>query len=38
MLDIFILYHLWNASTYIEIIGHISEEAVEKYIQDQKTK
>lgn len=30
--------HLWNASTYVETIGHISEETVEKYIQDQKTK
>lgn len=30
--------HLWNPSTYIETIGHISEETVKKYIQDQKTK
>jgi putative transposase len=30
--------HLWNPSTYIETIGHISEETVEKYIQDQKMK
>ncbi len=30
--------HLWNPSTYIETIGHISEETVRKYIQDQKKK
>jgi putative transposase len=30
--------HLWNPSTYVETIGHISEEAVKKYIQDQKRK
>lgn len=30
--------HLWNSSTYIETIGHISEESVKKYIQDQKIK
>ena len=29
---------LWNPSTYIETIGHISEETVKKYIQDQKIK
>ena len=28
--------HLWNPSTYIETIGHISEETILKYIQDQK--
>ena len=30
--------HLWNPSTYVETIGHISEETVRKYIQDQKVK
>ena len=30
--------HLWNPSTYIETIGHISEETVKKYINAQKTK
>jgi len=30
--------HLWNPSTYIETIGHISEETVKKYIQEQKKK
>ena len=30
--------HLWNPSTYVETIGHISEETVEKYINDQKRK
>ena len=30
--------HLWNPSTYIETVGHISEEAIEKYILDQKKK
>lgn len=29
---------LWNPSTYVETIGHISEETVRKYIQDQKEK
>ena len=29
---------LWNPSTYIETIGHISEETVRKYIEAQKTK
>ena len=29
--------HLWNPSTYIETIGHISEETVRKYIEDQKS-
>lgn len=28
--------NLWNSSTYIETIGHISEESVKKYIIDQK--
>ena len=28
--------HLWNPSTYIETIGHISEETITRYIQDQK--
>jgi putative transposase len=27
---------LWNSSTYVETIGHISEESVNKYIEDQK--
>ncbi|MDQ6995468.1 MAG: IS200/IS605 family transposase [Mariprofundaceae bacterium] len=30
--------HLWNPSTYIETIGHISENTVRKYIEDQKKK
>ena len=30
--------HLWNPLTYIETVGHISEEAIEKYILDQKKK
>ena len=30
--------HLWNPSTYIETVGHVSEEAVKKYIEDQKKK
>ena len=29
---------LWNPSTYIETIGHISEETVKRYIQEQKIK
>lgn len=29
---------LWNPATYIETIGHISEDTVMKYIQDQKNK
>ena len=28
--------HLWNSSTYVETIGHISEDVVRKYISDQK--
>lgn len=30
--------HLWNSSTYVETIGHISEAVVRKYIEEQKTK
>jgi len=30
--------HLWNSSTYIETVGHISEDTIEKYILDQKKK
>ena len=30
--------HLWNPSTYLETIGHISENSIEKYIRDQKSK
>ena len=29
---------LWNPATYIETIGHISENTVLKYIEDQKQK
>lgn len=29
---------LWNPATYVETIGHISEDTVVKYIQDQKSK
>lgn len=29
--------HLWNPSTYVETIGHVSEETVTRYIADQKT-
>lgn len=29
---------LWTRSYYLETIGHISEEAVKKYIEDQKNK
>jgi putative transposase len=29
---------LWNPSTYVETIGHISEEVVRKYIENQKTR
>ena len=28
--------HLWNPSTYVETIGHISEDIIRKYIEDQK--
>jgi len=27
---------LWNPSTYVETVGHISEETIKKYIEDQK--
>jgi len=30
--------HLWTPSTYIETIGHTSEETVKKYINAQKSK
>ena len=30
--------HLWNSSFYIETIGSISEDAIKKYIEHQKTK
>jgi len=30
--------HLWNLQTYVETVGHISKDAIEKYIQDQKKK
>lgn len=30
--------YLWNPSTYVETVGHISEEAVRQYIQDQKSR
>lgn len=29
---------LWNPATYIETIGHVSEETVQKYIEDQKSR
>lgn len=29
---------LWNSSTYIETIGHISEETIKRYIEEQKQK
>jgi putative transposase len=29
--------HLWNPSYYVETIGHISEETVKKYIEEQKS-
>lgn len=28
--------HLWNPSTYVETIGHISEDTVRRYIEEQK--
>lgn len=28
--------HLWNPSTYVETVGHISEDTITTYIQDQK--
>jgi len=30
--------HLWNSSFYIETVGSVSEEAVRKYIEKQKTR
>jgi putative transposase len=30
--------HLWNPSTYIETVGHVSEDVVKKYIEEQKSK
>lgn len=30
--------HLWNPATYTETVGHISEETVLRYIEDQKSK
>lgn len=30
--------HLWNPSTYVETIGHISEDVVRKYIENQKSR
>ncbi len=30
--------HLWNPSTYVETIGHVSEETIRRYVQDQKKK
>jgi putative transposase len=30
--------HLWNSSFYIETVGSVSEEAVKKYIERQKTR
>jgi len=30
--------HLWNLQTYVETVGYISEDTIEKYIQDQKKK
>jgi putative transposase len=29
--------HLWNPSTYVETIGHVSEETVKRYIANQKS-
>lgn len=28
--------HLWNPSTYVETIGHISEDTIRRYIENQK--
>jgi len=28
--------HLWNPSTYVETVGHVSEDVIKKYIEDQK--
>lgn len=30
--------HLWNPSTYVETVGHVSEDVIKKYIDDQKKK
>ena len=30
--------HLWNPSTHVETIGNISQESIEKYIRNQKSK
>jgi Transposase and inactivated derivatives len=30
--------HLWNSSFYLETIGSVSEEAIKKYIEHQKTR
>ena len=30
--------HLWNSSFYIETVGSVSEETVQKYIEKQKTR
>jgi len=30
--------HLWNPATYTETIGHVSEETILRYIEDQKSK
>lgn len=30
--------HLWNPSTYVETIGHVSEETIRRYVQNQKKK
>jgi len=30
--------HLWNSSFYVETVGSVSEEAVRKYIEKQKTR
>ncbi len=30
--------NLWNSSFYVETIGSVSEEAVQKYIEHQKTR
>lgn len=29
--------HLWNPSTYVETVGHVSEDVIAKYIEDQKS-
>jgi len=30
--------HIWNTSFYLETVGSISEDAIRKYIEHQKTK